>query len=64
MTGNPGMLLVFALALSMQSDWPQFRGPNASGVSEATNLPVSFGPGENVLWQTPVRWGIRRRSCR
>ena len=57
MTGNPGMLLVLALALSMQSDWPQFRGPNASGVSEATNLPVSFGPGENVLWQTPVPMG-------
>ena len=57
MNRNPGMLLVFALALSMQSDWPQFRGPNASGVSEATNLPVSFGPGENVLWKTPVPMG-------
>ena len=57
MNRNPGMLLVFVLALSMQSDWPQFRGPNASGVSEATNLPVSFGPGENVLWKTPVPMG-------
>jgi len=52
-----GLLLVFALAQSAQSDWPQFRGPNGSGVSEATNLPVSFGPGENVLWKTPVPMG-------
>ncbi len=57
MSGNPGMLLVFSLALSMTSDWPQFRGPNASGVSEATNLPVSFGPNEHVLWKTPVPMG-------
>jgi hypothetical protein len=26
------------------AEWPQFRGVNASGVSDATNLPVEFGP--------------------
>src|SRR5262245_20332886 len=48
--------------------WPQFRGPNASGISlEATKLPVDFGPERNVLWKTalppghssPCIWGSR-----
>jgi hypothetical protein len=51
------MLLAFALALSVQSDSPQFRGSNASGVSDAANLLVSFGPGEDELWKTPVPMG-------
>jgi outer membrane protein assembly factor BamB len=35
-------------------EWTRFRGPNGSGVSTATNLPVEFGPGKNVVWKTPV----------
>lgn len=35
-------------------DWLQFRGPNGSGVSENRNLPVKFGPNENVVWKTPL----------
>jgi outer membrane protein assembly factor BamB len=35
--------------------WPQFRGPDASGVSpEGKKLPVDFGPEKNVLWKTPL----------
>jgi outer membrane protein assembly factor BamB len=51
------IVLVLASALLLSADWPQFRGPNASGVSDATNLPVSFGPEENVVWKTPVPMG-------
>jgi outer membrane protein assembly factor BamB len=36
------------------SDWRQFRGPNGSGVSDAINLPVEFGPDKNVIWRTAV----------
>jgi len=43
-----------AVLLAAASDWPQFRGPNASGVSEERNLPVNFGPDTNVVWKTPV----------
>jgi outer membrane protein assembly factor BamB len=32
----------------------QFRGPNASGVSNETNLPINFGPDQNVVWKTPL----------
>jgi outer membrane protein assembly factor BamB len=47
------VLLVLALTAS-GADWPGFRGHNASGVSEATGLPVEFGPGKNVVWKTPL----------
>ena len=50
--------------------WPQFRGPFASGVLDGTNLPVKFDirTGENIRWaldipglghSCPVVWGDR-----
>ncbi|PWU14799.1 MAG: pyrrolo-quinoline quinone [Verrucomicrobia bacterium] len=54
-------LLLPAAALSAlcaghaaESWWPQFRGPNASGVSDSARPPVEFGPGTNQLWEAPV----------
>ena len=38
------------------ADWSRFRGPNGSGVAEASRLPVDFGPG-NVVWKTALPWG-------
>jgi hypothetical protein len=29
-------------------NWSRFRGPNGTGVSSATNLPVEFGPESHV----------------
>ncbi len=43
-----------ALSSSASDDWSQFRGPNASGVSNETGLPVNFGPDQNVVWKTPL----------
>jgi outer membrane protein assembly factor BamB len=38
--------------------WPQFRGPNCSGhAAEGQNLPINFGPEQNLLWKTPVPSG-------
>jgi outer membrane protein assembly factor BamB len=39
------------------ADWPGFRGPNGSGVSEAKGLPVEFGPNKNVLWKAAIPKG-------
>jgi hypothetical protein len=47
--------------------WPQFRGPNCSGVSDTAKPPVEFGPGKNQLWKvtvpsgasSPCVWGDR-----
>jgi outer membrane protein assembly factor BamB len=51
------ILPVLPLALLAAADWPQFRGPNASGVSDEINLPVEFGSDRNVIWKTPVPLG-------
>src|SRR5262245_30160586 len=37
--------------------WPQFRGPNSSGLGEG-KPPVNFGPDQNVLWKTALGPGI------
>ncbi len=37
--------------------WPQFRGPNSSGVGGG-KPPVHFGPGTNVQWKTAVGSGL------
>ena len=36
------------------ADWPQYRGPNAIGVTEDRNLPVEMGPSKNVVWKAAV----------
>ena len=45
------------LAQTSNASWPQFRGPNASGLGGGTT-PVHFGPDQNVLWKTPVGRGL------
>ena len=40
-----------------EPDWPRFRGPNGSGVSSATGVPIEFGPSRNQLWRLPVPQG-------
>ena len=43
-----------ALTTAVAEDWPQFRGPNGSGVSPTTGLPQEFGPNKNVIWKTEL----------
>jgi outer membrane protein assembly factor BamB len=47
------------LALGMLgADWPQFRGPNASGLCPSCGqVPTEFGPQKNVLWKTALPVG-------
>lgn len=37
-------------------NWPQFRGPNASGLATNVALPVRWNveSGENIRWKTPI----------
>src|SRR6185437_13268446 len=51
------LALLFSSLLLHAEDWPQFRGPNSSGLSETTGLPLEFGPGKNVIWSTPLPKG-------
>jgi outer membrane protein assembly factor BamB len=38
------------------ANWPQFRGPYASGVADGQEPPITFDvkEGTNVLWKTPI----------
>ena len=41
-------------AIANDNEWSRFRGPNGTGVSDATNLPAEFGPEKNVVWKTAL----------
>ena len=62
--------LFCAPVVAAARNWPSFRGPNASGVSGATGIPVSWDiqAKKNLTWRTalpgvghssPVVWGDR-----
>jgi outer membrane protein assembly factor BamB len=62
MKTNTAFVLVIALiaahtAVGAESWWPQFRGPNCSGVSESAHPPTDFAPGTNQLWKTSAPSG-------
>jgi len=48
------VILLAAATACLAADWPQFRGPNAFGVSDTTGLPTEFGPAKNVVWRTAL----------
>lgn len=52
-------LAVTAAAVQANDDWPQFRGPNSSGISlTAQHLPVQFSETQNVAWRSQVGDGV------
>ena len=62
-----GLWLLAAWAVAGEN-WPQFRGPGASGVSDGSGLPDRWSATENVVWKTkipgrawssPIVWGDR-----
>jgi outer membrane protein assembly factor BamB len=52
------MLIVLPLALTatlgLKADWAQFKGPNATGVSEEKGLPVEWGKEKGIKWKTEL----------
>src|SRR4051812_38090782 len=66
------MMLSFACMslvwLAQTGDWPQFRGPNGSGVATGqASVPAEIGPEQGAIWKidapgahsSPVIWGDR-----
>jgi outer membrane protein assembly factor BamB len=50
------------------ANWPQWRGPDGSGISNEKNLPASWTPTTNIQWKaaipgrghsSPIVWGNR-----
>jgi outer membrane protein assembly factor BamB len=61
-------LAVATLAVVRAENWPQWRGPQANGISGETNLPLRWSQTENITWKlplpswsgsTPIVWGDR-----
>ena len=60
------LLSVSSLGLAADGNWPNFRGPDAAGISDQANLPAQWSSSENVAWRTdisgrgwssPIVWG-------
>ena len=62
------VLALTSVAATASDNWPQFRGPSGDGHTDASQIPLSWSPTENIAWQTdipgtgwssPVIWGDR-----
>jgi outer membrane protein assembly factor BamB len=40
--------------LQAGENWPQFRGPDGQGHSDATRLPLTWSETEHIRWKTPI----------
>ncbi len=48
------LLLSLLSPASIVADWPQFRGPDGQGHSDAKGIPVEWSEEKNVKWKMPV----------
>jgi outer membrane protein assembly factor BamB len=48
------ILIVLATVSVSAADWPQWRGPNGTGATSETNLPVRWNASENVVWKVAI----------
>lgn len=64
----PFAALFLTVPLLRADNWPNWRGPDNQGHTAETDLPLKWGPKENVRWRyplpeagnsTPVVWGQR-----
>ncbi len=56
MLSRRALLLTAPASLAAAKDWPSFRGPNATGVSDAAGIPASWDVASrrNIAWRTPI----------
>jgi len=50
-------LTLCTVGLAWAEDWPRFRGPNGSGISDSKGVPSEFGPKKNLMWRVEVPMG-------
>ncbi|HEX5833699.1 MAG TPA: PQQ-binding-like beta-propeller repeat protein [Pyrinomonadaceae bacterium] len=63
------LLIISSLtATGLAANWPQWRGPDGSGISNEKNLPAAWTPTTNIKWKaaipgrghsSPIVWGNR-----
>ncbi len=50
-------IVIFAAPASAE-DWPQWRGPEGTGVSHETNLPLNWNDQRGIIWKSNIpEWG-------
>jgi outer membrane protein assembly factor BamB len=61
-----GLALTTIATVVSAANWPAWRGPDGSGVTQETNLPLRWSTNQNVRWSvplpgpgnsTPIVWG-------
>lgn len=45
-----GTIVAMVAGIAVAADWPQFRGPEQSGIAEHANPPIRWGLSENIRW--------------
>jgi outer membrane protein assembly factor BamB len=45
---------LMAAAAPLGADWPQFRGPDGTGVSTSKDVPTTWSESEHIVWKTAV----------
>jgi outer membrane protein assembly factor BamB len=48
------LLLLGAPHFTAAQEWARFRGPNGSGISSSTDVPLEWNATKNVRWRTPL----------
>src|SRR5689334_18573719 len=47
-------LISLVPAFAFAANWPQWRGPEGTGVAAETEFPVKWTKTENILWRVPL----------
>src|SRR5271154_6372879 len=51
-------VIFFVCSVASAGDWPQWRGPEGTGVSRETNLPTNWNSQRGIVWHTEIPdWG-------
>ena len=53
-TGFAFVVFLSLTTVGFAANWPQWRGPDGSGISNEKNLPAEWTPGKNIRWKTPI----------
>jgi outer membrane protein assembly factor BamB len=62
------VVLISVAAVTPAANWPQWRGPDGSGISTEKHLPATWTPTTNIKWKaaipgrghsSPIVWGNR-----
>jgi len=48
------LCLFLSIHFMLAANWPDWRGPQGTGVSEETSLPLKWSTNQNVRWRVPL----------